>query len=158
MTTSSSFATDHEIPTVTNDTYSSKMEYVPYKILTIVDTVKEHYKIYEKYMNKSIDVISQWQLISNKIFGNIVLHDEGKNKLEFIISPTIDEAIRLVSTSHNPVIMVNENKKFLFAFSVRVKDLDDIIRYKLTLDQIGEIFPDIMKKRFLDQREREKTK
>lgn len=141
------FIEDNEIPTITNELFITKthMGFFP----AIIDSVKIHYDIYKKWTHQhDIDIYSRWLMVTNKIFCNIRLHDNGNDIIEFTITVDLNQA-ELFLEKLGTVAIVDEQQLMVFGVQVPLTDLENLINTKKALDMLKDILPD--NRRFLDR-------
>lgn len=145
------FHGDDKIPTVTNEIVFTD-SFPPDINLCMIDEVKEHRELYEKWLKKGVtDIRTQWMMITNKIFCSIILHDEGKDTLEFMTSFKLEQAQMLLNHPLHLLLICDKSAHLLFAVQMPVKELDKIIQFKKVMDDIKPILPEHAHKRLLEK-------
>jgi hypothetical protein len=140
MTTKFILGDEHNIPTFTHT--AEWFDVFGKPRLGIRDAVPEHKTIYSKWIAKGeSDVFVQPGLFGMQLGLKLELHDEGKDRLEFLIKLERGQLERLISNPQLGMIIFDEEGHLLYPFAIPpLRSGDELLKMHMVKTTFDSVF------------------
>lgn len=131
---------EYRVPTVTHDLKC--IDTALGKMIAVVDPITEHYDRLRKWLETVADVkmTPSHFLNDNKIFLDIMVHQDGQMALEYTIELGY-AALSMIAENEQITIMSPEGELFLMAHVSCTRDLKTMVLQKIMIDELKGILP-----------------
>lgn len=123
-----------DAPRYNHRVYVCDSKYVG-KILCIEDIDKTHYPFLRQWNNMEIDINNQWSLNNGILALNLLIHKNGKHKMQYMVRLKIKDVKTILSTKINAIGICDERKRVLLHLRpLKIELLVKFYKMKISTD------------------------
>jgi len=125
----------NDAPAYDHRLYSIYFPLIKQNILCIEDDDRTHYPFLKQWAGMEIDINNQWSVNNGTLGLEVILHKDGKHKMNYMVRVKLKHARLILNTSLNCIGICNDRKRILLP--VRLPMIDDLLmffKFKIEMD------------------------
>ncbi len=117
----------NDAPSYDHRLYSIYFPLIHQEILCIEDDDRTHYPFLKQWVGMEIDIGNQWSVNNGTLGLEVILHKDGKHKMEYMVRVKLQHARLILNSPLNCIGICDDRRRILLP--VRLPMIDDLLMF-----------------------------